>query len=136
MARRPIRGPAGNQEDDVNVTPLLDIVFIMLIFFIVTSTFIKEPGVDPERPLVETQVEKRRVAILVGITEDNEIWVNNEQVELSELRFAIGELRRETPQGGAVVQADVGSRSQTLIDVLEIVSDVGIDDVAVSTELL
>lgn len=133
MGRAP---EAESGEDDVNVTPLLDIVFIMLIFFIVTSTFIKEPGIDPTRPMVELQDEQKRVAILVGISADDEIWINNEQVELSELGFAIRELRKEYPQGNAVVQADVGSRSETLIEVLQEVKATGIDNVAVSTEAL
>ena len=134
MARRPLRAPAGGDEDDVNVTPLLDIVFIMLIFFIVTSTFIKEPGIDPERPKVELQEAQKKVSILVGISAEDEIFINNEQLELSELSYAIRELRKETPKGSAVVQADVASRSETLIEVLNEVKDAGIDDVAVSTE--
>ena len=133
MARRPVRAPVGNQEDDVNMTPLLDIVFIMLIFFIVTSTFIKEPGVDIERPNVVTQSEQQP-AILVAINGNDEIWINKEAVDLSEVRFRVEELRRETPKGNAVVQADVGSKSRLLLEVLEQIKDAGINDVAISTE--
>ena len=116
------------------MTPLLDIVFIMLIFFIVTSTFIKEPGIDPTRPLVELQEAQKQVAILVAISADDEIYINNENVDLSELGFHIRELRKETPKGSAVVQADIASRSETLVKVLQEVKDAGIQDVAVSTE--
>ncbi|ADM09360.1 Biopolymer transport protein [Parvularcula bermudensis HTCC2503] len=135
MARRVSRTATAQQDDDVNVTPLLDIVFIMLIFFIVTSTFIKEPGIDPTRPLVVTQ-EEQNPAILVAISENDEIFVNNEQVELSELGFHVRELRKETPKGGAVLQADTNSRSRTMLDVLREIEDAGVDDIAVSTELL
>ena len=133
MARR-IMGPAPeSDEEDVNMTPLLDIVFIMLIFFIVTSTFIKEPGIDPTRPRTVTQIEQNP-AILVGISKDDEIYINGDVVPLDEVTFRVKELRRETPQGNAVIQADVGSKSRTLIEVLESVKDADIDDIAVSTE--
>ncbi|MEE4211921.1 MAG: biopolymer transporter ExbD [Parvularcula sp.] len=131
MARRPLTTPA-DEEEDVNVTPLLDIVFIMLIFFIVTSTFIKEPGVDVVRPVALTQ-EEQNPAVLIAITANDEIYINKEKVELSEVRYQVEELRRETPKGNAVVQADAGARSEMTLDVLEQVKEAGIQDVALST---
>lgn len=131
MARRPLQS-AAEDEEDVNITPLLDIVFIMLIFFIVTSTFIKEPGVEVVRPIAETQVEQKP-AVLVAIDENDQIWINKDQVDLSEVRYRVEELRRETPKGNAVVQADAGARSEVTLDVLRQVQDAGISDVALST---
>ena len=133
MARRPLRTNAEAEEDDVNVTPLLDIVFIMLIFFIVTSTFIKEPGIDPLRPRTVTQVAQKP-GILVGISDTNEVFINGQAVPMDEVTVRVRELRRETPQGNAVVQADANSKSETLIEVIERIKDADIDDVAVSTE--
>jgi biopolymer transport protein ExbD len=131
MARRSLQS-ATEEEEDVNVTPLLDIVFIMLIFFIVTSTFIKEPGIDVVRPVAVTQ-EKQNPAVLIAINENDEIYINKERVELSEVRYQVEELRRETPKGNAVVQADAGAKSELTLDVLQQVKDAGIQDVAVST---
>ncbi|MEO1658964.1 MAG: biopolymer transporter ExbD [Pseudomonadota bacterium] len=131
MARRSLQQPA-QEEEDVNVTPLLDIVFIMLIFFIVTSTFIKEPGVDVVRPTAVTQGELSP-AVLVAITEDDEIFINGDEVELSEVRYLVEELRRETPKGGAVLQADAGAKSEITIQVLQQIKDANISDVAIST---
>lgn len=131
MARRPLQS-AVEEEEDVNITPLLDIVFIMLIFFIVTSTFIKEPGVEVVRPVAVTQVEQNP-AVLVAIDENDQIWINKEQVDLSEVRYRVEELRRETPKGNAVVQADSEARSEVTLDVLQQVQDAGIQDVALST---
>ena len=131
MARRSLQQPV-QEEDDVNVTPLLDIVFIMLIFFIVTSTFIKEPGVEVVRPEAVTQVDQNP-AVLVAVTEDDQIFINNEEVELSEVRYLVEELRRETPKGNAVLQADAGARSEITIQVLQQIKDAGINDVAIST---
>ena len=115
------------------MTPLLDIVFIMLIFFIVTSTFIKEPGIDPLRPATVTQ-EQQKPGILVGISSNDEIYIDGKIVDLDEVSFRVKELRRETPKGNVVLQADVGAKSGTMIDVLNAIKDAGIDDVAVSTE--
>ena len=134
MARRLSRAVSADNDEDVNVTPLLDIVFIMLIFFIVTSTFIKEPGVKVTRPLVETQMKQRQIAVLVGITSDDRIFIDKKEVDISEVRFKVQELLKETPRGNAVVQADQGSRSRVLLQVLQEIKDAGIDDVAVSTE--
>ena len=121
-------------DEDVNVTPLLDIVFIMLIFFIVTSTFVKEPGIDPERPEAETAEERRLASIIVAISEEDEIWINKERVELEEVRAQVEQLRRENPRGTAVVQADAKSKTRLLVEVVNQIRATGISDVAVSTE--
>lgn len=134
MVRRLRPDMTSQADEDVNMTPLLDIVFIMLIFFIVTATFIKEPGPEPLRPEVVTQETQRKVAVLVAITENDEIWINKERYDLSEVRYQVQLLRKETPKGNAVVQADKGSKSRTLIQVLQEIKDAGIEDVAVSTE--
>ena len=120
--------------DDVNVTPLLDIVFIMLIFFIVTSTFVKEPGVPIERPEALTTEVRKLASILVAIAPDNKIWINREEVKLEEVRAVVEQLARENPKGTAVVQADKGSESRYLVEVLNQVKAAGISEVAVSTE--
>lgn len=121
-------------DSDVNVTPLLDIVFIMLIFFIVTATFIKEPGVDVTRPEALTAEDQRLVSILVAIDSDNSIWINRKEVSLDSLRATLERLRRENPRGSAVIQADGKAHSEFLVDVLQQIRAAGVDDVvAVST---
>jgi len=121
-------------ESDVNVTPLLDIVFIMLIFFIVTATFIKEPGVDVTRPEALTAEDQRLVSILVAIDSDNTIWINRKEVSLDSVRATLERLRRENPRGSAVIQADGNAHSEYLVDVLEQIRAAGVEDVvAVST---
>lgn len=132
MARS--RRVAKTDESDVNVTPLLDIVFIMLIFFIVTATFIKEPGVDVNRPEAQTAEDQRLVSILVAIDSDNTIWINRKEVALDAVRATLERIRRENPRGSAVIQADGKAHSEYLVDVLEQIRAAGVDDVvAVST---
>ena len=96
------------QEEDsaIDMTPMLDIVFIMLIFFIVTATFVKESGLDVTRPDAETAVKQSRVGILIAIGENNEIYINRRQVDLAAVRANVERLHAENPQGGAVIQAD------------------------------
>ncbi len=131
------RRRTGEEEEDVNVTPLLDIVFIMLIFFIVTATFIKEPGVTVERPDADSAEEQRLVSILVAIDSDNRIWINREETPLEGVRVAVERLRRENPRGSAVIQADGRAHSEYLVEVLHHIRDAGVDEtVAVSTRRL
>lgn len=132
MARRSFAQP--DNDDDVNVTPLLDIVFIMLIFFIVTSTFVKEPGVEITRPDAVTADERKLASIIVAISEDDEIWINKERVELEGVKTAVEQLRRENPKGTAVVQADSAAKTRLLVEVVNQIRATGISDVAVSTE--
>lgn len=134
MARRGSFQAAESNDEDVNVTPLLDIVFIMLIFFIVTSTFVKEPGVEVVRPEAETASERRFASIIVAISEDDEIWINKDNVELGDVRAIVEQLRRENPKGTAVIQADSKAKTRILVEVVNQVRATGISDVAVSTE--
>ena len=132
--RRPLGGGDQSEEEDVNMTPLLDIVFIMLIFFIVTSTFVKEPGAEIIRPEAEQAEEKKLVSILVAVTSENEIYINKRQVELNEVKAAVEALRRENPKGGAVIQADETSETRYLVEVMEQVKAAGVEQIAVSAE--
>lgn len=132
MARRSlVREEA---DEDVNVTPLLDIVFIMLIFFIVTSTFVKEPGIEVDRPEAVTTEERKFAKIIVAISSEDEIWINNEMVTLEEVRVRVEELRLENPKSTAVIQADTEARSRMLVEVANQIRDAGVSDIAVSTE--
>ncbi|MFC2954125.1 ExbD/TolR family protein [Marinicaulis aureus] len=133
MARRNVSS-AAEDEEDVNVTPLLDIVFIMLIFFIVTSTFVKEPGIEVDRPGAVSAEQRKLASIIVAISENDEIWINKERVELDEVRAVVEQLRRENPKGTAVVQADAKSKTRLLVEVVTQIRSTGVADVAVSTE--
>ncbi len=132
MLRR--RRTDGEEDADVNVTPLLDIVFIMLIFFIVTATFIKEPGVQVQRPDADTAEDQRLVSVLVAIDSENRIWINREETPLEGVRAAVERLRRENPRGSAVIQSDGSAESEYLIRVLQSIRDAGVQEtIAVST---
>lgn len=123
----------GDDESDINLTPMLDVVFIMLIFFIVTATFIKQPGTDVSRPHAETDIEKPTVSVLVAINSGGEIWIDKQQVEAAAVGGMIERLHLENPKGGLVIQADRAAKYEKLKAVLDAARNVGLTQVAIST---
>ncbi len=123
-----------DEEAEINMTPMLDIVFIMLIFFIVTAVFVKEAGTQVNKPSAETSGPQTKASILIAITEDNEIWLNQDEVELASVRPMIEKLHAENPKGTVVIQADVKSNAAVMMDVYDAIRDAGIDTIAVATE--
>ena len=123
MARKS-REAAGSAEDDVNLTPMLDVVFILLIFFIVTAQFIREPGVEIDRLEVNNKERQSPLGILVAIDSNSGIYMNKQVVSLSEVGFRIRELREDNPKGRLVVQADAEAQAGVLIDLMEIVNEI------------
>lgn len=122
-------------EDDVNLTPMLDVVFILLIFFIVTAQFIKEPGVEINRTEVDNLDRQNPLGILIAIDDNSDIYIDKEQVTLQEVGFRIRELREDNPKGKLVLQADEDSDAGVLISLLEIINkEDGLTRVPVSVE--
>ena len=128
------RGKAGQQGQAIDLTPMLDVVFIMLIFFIVTATFIKLPG--PEISKIDTKTEEsyKKVGILVAVTDINEFWIDKKRVAPSALKLNLTRLFNENPKGGMVIQADNESDIESVAKVADIARDIGISPVAVSVE--
>ena len=131
MRRKRVR----QEEDaDIDITPMLDIVFIMLIFFIVTATFVKESGIDVTRPDAETAVKQNRVAILIAIRDNNEIWINRRQVDRASVRANVEKLHAENPQGGAVIQADREAETGVLVEIMDQVRLAGVGAISIAAE--
>ncbi|MBR9835549.1 MAG: biopolymer transporter ExbD [Alphaproteobacteria bacterium] len=124
MARKKRLAEASSAEDDVNLTPMLDVVFILLIFFIVTAQFIREPGVDIQRTAVKNLQKQNPLGILIGIDENSDIYMNKKLVTLAEVGYRIRELREDNPKGRLVIQADDNSQAGVLIDLMEVVNRV------------
>ena len=122
------------EEAEINMTPMLDIVFIMLIFFIVTASFIKEAGVTVEKERASYAEQKTKASILVAITDNDEIWINKRQVELKSVRTVIERLQAENPQGQIVVQADKEAKSGITLDVVDAIKNAGVEDISLAAE--
>jgi len=122
------------EESNIDITPMLDVVFIMLIFFIVTATFIKESGIDVNRPDAATAVKKSKANILIAINDKNEIWIDRRQVDIRSVRPNIERLHAENPQGSVVIQADKKSYTETLIKVMDASRSAGVYNVAIAAQ--
>ena len=122
------------EESNIDMTPMLDVVFIMLIFFIVTASFVKEAGIDVNRPDAATAVQKNRANILVAISDNNEIWINKRQVDVRAVQANIERLYAENPQGSVVIQADEESNTRVLIKVMDAARAAGVYDVSIATD--
>lgn len=120
------------EELEINLTPMLDIVFIMLIFFIVTAVFVKEAGVEVDKPTAAAATKQDRVSILVAITASNEVWINRKQVEIKAVRSIIEKLRSENPKGTVSVQADRKAKAGITLEVMEAARLAGAPNVSIS----
>ena len=130
MARRHAR----SEDAEINITPMLDIVFIMLIFFIVTTSFTKETGAAISKPLAEQAVSLRNGTILIGVKSNDEIWMSKRLIELREVRSMVEQARAENPKGSVVIVADKNSRIGTVTQVMDQVKMAGVQGIAISAE--
>jgi biopolymer transport protein ExbD len=115
---------------------MLDVVFIMLIFFIVTASFVKEAGIDVSRPSAATAERKERGNILVAITENNQIWIDRRPVDPRALRANIERMHAENPQGSVVIQADEESHNGLLVKVMDAARLAGVANVSLAAEII
>jgi biopolymer transport protein ExbD len=122
----------GEDESEINLTPMLDVVFIMLIFFIVTAVFVREPGVEVQKPEAVTAFTPDSASIFVAITANDEIWIDRNQVDVPGVRPAIERLHAENPEGGVVIQADNGAHNGTLIGVMDSIKEAGVTEITIA----
>jgi len=131
-----MRRSRSKQEDDtkIDITPMLDVVFIMLIFFIVTASFIKESGAKVNKPDAETFVKKPKATILIAINDRDEIWLDRRKLDPRAVKANLTRLRAENPEGEVILQADIESTAETVMKVVEALKDAGIPVPTIATE--
>jgi biopolymer transport protein ExbD len=123
-----------DEENAIDLTPMLDVVFIMLIFFIVTASFIKETGIEVNRPEASTAVSKKNANILIAINNNNEVWIDKRRIDIRAVRSNVARLHAENPKGSVVVQADLKATVETLTAVVDASREAGVFNVSVSTK--
>jgi biopolymer transport protein ExbD len=123
-----------DDEAQIDLTPMLDVVFIMLIFFIVTASFIKEAGVEVNRPEASTSDPKDNVNILIAVTSNDEVWMDGRRIDVRAVRANVERLHAENPKGAVVIQADNKSTTETVVKVLDASREAGVMDVSLATE--
>jgi biopolymer transport protein ExbD len=122
------------ESEEINLTPMLDVVFIMLIFFIVTATFIKEAGIQVDRPDTVTAESQQDAAILIAISAADEIWIDRQERDHNDIRATIERLHLENPKGSIVIQADENSTNEMLVVVLEAAKGAGVKNVSIASD--
>ena len=132
MRRR--KAAIGEETEEIDLTPMLDVVFIMLIFFIVTATFIKETGIEVNRPDTKTAQFKKTVSLLVAVSPDSAIWIDKKKVDIRNVRPLMERLHAENPKGGLVIQADMDSKVEKVLAIMDAARTIGIGQVAIAGE--
>lgn len=123
-------------EDDagIDLTPMLDVVFIMLIFFIVSTSFVKESGISVNRPAASTAKKKQGASILVAISQIGEIWIQKRRVDVRSVRANIERLHAESPEGTVVIQSDSGAKTGVLVQVMDQIRLAGVTNIAIAAD--
>ena len=129
---RRITSAAAEEESAIDLTPLIDMVFIMLIFFIVTASFVKETGIDVNKPEAPTATVKEKANILIAIDANNNIWIDRRKVDIRAVRPNIERLHAENPQGSVVIQADEDSINRMLVEVMDAARQAGVYNIALA----
>lgn len=128
------RRHAHDDDTEINITPMLDIVFIMLIFFIVTTSFVKEAGIDVSRPTANTAEQKTKGSIMIAIRDNGDVWMQKRRIEVEAVRANVEKAHAENPEGSVVIIADRESATGILVAVMDQVKLAGVDAISVAAE--
>jgi biopolymer transport protein ExbD len=123
------------REDEdavIDMTPMLDIVFIMLIFFIVTTSFVKEAGIDVQKPKAAQATSKPTANIFIAIRENGEIWMDKRMVDVERVSANIEKLLAEQPTDIIIIQADINAKHGVVVKVMDAIKDAGIDKISIA----
>lgn len=132
MRRRSLQTGDDANTGDIDLTPMLDVVFIMLIFFIVTATFIKEPGIDVNRPDAVSAEQVKNQKILIAISADDTIWIDKKKIDKRFLSATIERMHVENPKGAVVVQVDQKSTAEAFAIVSDAAKAAGVEAISVA----
>ncbi|GAB4279459.1 MAG: biopolymer transporter ExbD [Methylomicrobium sp.] len=132
--RRTSSRSTSDQISDIDMTPMLDIVFIMLIFFIVTTSFVKESGIDVNRPTAQTAEKKEQAHIIVSIKANGEIWIDKRAVDIRAVRANVARLQAENPLGSVIIAADKDAKTHVLVQVMDQIRLAGITNASIATQ--
>lgn len=128
------RRQSQQEEAQIDLTSMLDIVFIMLIFFIVTSSFVRESGVEVNRPTASNVVSQKNAGIFVAITSANDIFIDKRQVDVERVQATLEHLLLEQPEASLVIQADEHAYNGTVVQVMDAAKGAGVKSIALAAE--
>lgn len=119
-------------EPQIDLTPMLDVVFIMLIFFIVTTSFVRETGIDVNRPTANTVETKSKGNIMVSITPDGDIWIDKRRIDLRAVQANIQRIKAKYPQSSVIIQSDRDAKTGLLVKVMDQIRMAGIHNISIA----
>lgn len=120
------------EEEGIDLTPMLDVVFIMLIFFIVTTSFVKESGIEVSRPSAKSAKQKPSASLFIAINQSGEIWIDKRRVDVRSVRANVEKLHAESPEGAVVIQADKNSSTGVLVKVMDQARLAGVTNISLA----
>ncbi|MCK9996936.1 MAG: biopolymer transporter ExbD [Candidatus Krumholzibacteria bacterium] len=115
--RNTLRG--GGSEVNINMGPLVDMVFLLLIFFVVTTSFVKETGIDVHRSTAATAEMKERGNIMLGISADGQVYMEGKRIDVRSVRALVERALAEDPESGVVIVADKDSNTGTVVQAMD-----------------
>ena len=122
----------GSDAIELNMSPLIDMIFILLIFFLVTTTFVKESGVEVNRPIAASTEKKEETNIVIGVTKEGMVWIEGQPIDIRSVRSRMERFKHENPEGNVVITADKDSLFGVAIEVLDQVRLANIKNVVVA----
>jgi len=117
---------------ELNLTPLIDMVFILLIFFVVTSSFVKESGIEVNRPTAKSAERQERGNIIISVSKAGEIWIDRRKVAMNALRANVERLHAENPEGSVIIAADKEALTGILVQALDQARLAGVANVSIA----
>ncbi|MDG2141053.1 MAG: biopolymer transporter ExbD [Gammaproteobacteria bacterium] len=125
---------AEEEAGEIDLTPMLDVVFILLIFFIVTSVFVTEAGIDVSKPEASTVEDTSGDLILIAVGPSGDIWIDGDQIDPRFIRSRFELRLADAPNSAIIIQADQNANNEQVMLILEAAREANIEDVSISAE--
>ena len=124
----------GYEQVHINVVPLIDVMFFLVLFFVATSSFVKESGIEVNRPVAQTAVVSEKDNLIISIARDGGIWIENHQIDIRQVRAYVERLIAENPAGTVIILADLESHTGAVVEVMDQVRLAGVSNIAIAAE--
>ena len=132
--KRIVKSDRKSESSELNMAPLIDMIFILLIFFLVTASFVKQSGVTVIKSIAETAEKKEKTNLILGITRDNKIYIEGREVDIRDVKGQMERFHQENPDGYVVISPDRDSRTGITLKVQDYCRDAGIRHLSISAE--
>jgi len=119
---------------EINLSPLIDVVFLLLIFFIVTTVFVEETGIQVSKPRAASSEDLEKQAILLAVTSDGRVWQGGREIGIDGVRAVVGALLEADPATHVIVRADAATPTQTTVRIVDAAKLAGAESVSLATE--